>query len=276
MSFQIACSCSPRADDIARGRCETMGLFDKDKGRIGKIEFVLLIYLPLCGLGPSAEKTPQQGGNHHLLLPLIHFVQLQHRAAPRPEEFGQVEMLKIIEDDRVIQHALQPPDKRIGRARVAIVALTILSATFSQLPQANPQIVPGIEPSVPGMPSSPSSAPALPAPPSLGIGRVAKGRDKKMTRKARAEFIAKRSKCLKPLEAKIKSLEDEIISSEARVAEANGELMEESRKGGLGALRRSEFSREFRELAKKIELCYAQLETTMKAYDAEKRKYSDE
>ena len=144
------------------------------------------------------------------------------------------------------------------------------------MPQADPQIVPGIEPSVPRMPSSPSSAPALSAPPSLGIGRVAKGRDKKMTRKARAEFIAKRSKCLKPLEAKIKSLEDEIISSEARVAEANGELMEESRKGGLGALRRSEFSREFRELAKKIELCYAQLETTMKAYDAEKRKYSDE
>jgi len=144
------------------------------------------------------------------------------------------------------------------------------------MPQADPQIVPGIEPSVPGTPSSPSSAPTLPTPPKPGIGRVTKGRNKKMTRKARAEFIAMRSKCLKPLEAKIKSLEDEIMSSEDRVTEVNGELMRDSRQGSLGAIRRSELSRELGKLAKKVELCYAELDTTMKAYDAEKRKYSDE
>ena len=145
-----------------------------------------------------------------------------------------------------------------------------------------PQIAPGIEPSVSRAPSGPSGKPAaqpesaVPVVPSTGIGRAAKGHDRKMTRKARAEFIAMRSKCLKPLKAKIKSLEDEIISSEDRVAEVNGKLMRDSLKGGLGAIRRSEFSRELGALAKKIEFCYAQLDTTMKAYDAGKRKFSNE
>ncbi|MFH1593239.1 MAG: ABC-F family ATP-binding cassette domain-containing protein [Candidatus Omnitrophota bacterium] len=145
-----------------------------------------------------------------------------------------------------------------------------------------PQIVPGIENSVPRTPSGLSGEPAAkpdsaaPPAPSAGIGRAAKGHGMKMTRKARAEFIAMRSKCLKPLEAKIKSLEDEIISSEGRVKEGNGELMRDSRTGGLGAIRRSELSRELGALVKKIESCYDQLDTTMKAYDAEKRKFSNE
>lgn len=104
--------------------------------------------------------------------------------------------------------------------------------------------------------------------------RPPKGHAAKMTRKARAEFIAMRSKVLKPLEAKIKSLEREIISSEERVASVNEELAAASKKGGLGAIRRSELSRELQELAEKIDSCYAQLDETMKAYDAEKRKYA--
>jgi ATP-binding cassette subfamily F protein 3 len=94
-----------------------------------------------------------------------------------------------------------------------------------------------------------------------------------MTRKARAEFIATRSRILKPLEEKIKNLEDEIISSEAGVAAVNEELAKASAQGGLGAIRRSELSRELKELAEKIDSCYSQLDATMKTYDAEKRKY---
>ncbi len=150
------------------------------------------------------------------------------------------------------------------------------------MPEADPQIATKIEPPVPGMasslPSAPAdeSEPALPAPPDPEIGRVAKVRRKKMTRKARAEFVARRAKCLKPLKAKIKSLEDEIISSEARAKEMNKELMKDSQGGGLGALRRSELSRELGELSEKIDSCYAELDITMQAYDTEKLKFDNE
>ena len=85
-----------------------------------------------------------------------------------------------------------------------------------------------------------------------------------------------RSKILKPIEEKIKGLEDEIISSEARVAVVNEELLKASTKGGLGAIRRSELSRELKELAEKIDSCYSQLDASLKTYDVQKRKYSDE
>ena len=98
----------------------------------------------------------------------------------------------------------------------------------------------------------------------------------KEARKTRAELNAKKAKVLKPLEAKIKSLENEIIASEDRVKEVNEEMATASKKGSLGALQRSEFSRELKELAEKIDSCYAELDATMKEYDAEKRKYSKE
>jgi ATP-binding cassette subfamily F protein 3 len=113
-------------------------------------------------------------------------------------------------------------------------------------------------------------------PPKNETVRVVKGHTSKMKRKARAEFVAMRSKILKPLEEKVKSLEDEIISSEARVAAVNEELAKASAKGGLGAIRRSELSRELKELAEKIDSCYTQLDAAMKEYDFEKRKYIDE
>ena len=119
------------------------------------------------------------------------------------------------------------------------------------------------------------SQPALPIPSKIVPKLKVKEHGSKMTRKARAEFIAMRSKILKPLEGKIKSLEDEIVSSEARVAAINEELARASVKGGLGAIRRSELSRELKDLAEKIESCYTTLDATMKTYDAEKRKYND-
>ena len=85
-----------------------------------------------------------------------------------------------------------------------------------------------------------------------------------------------RHRILKPLEGKVKSLEDEIISSEARVAVVNDELAKASARGGLGAIRRSELSRELKELAEKIDSCYSQLDASLKTYDVQKRKYSDE
>ncbi len=137
--------------------------------------------------------------------------------------------------------------------------------------------------SVPKASSSLSVAAGLPPQPVLttlqdaGPGHAAKGHNSKMTRKARAEFVAMRSRSLKLLREKVKSLEDEIISSEARVSAVNEELMKDSRKmGGLGAIRRSELSRELKELAEKIESCYAQLDLAMKEYDVEKLKYRDE
>ena len=81
-----------------------------------------------------------------------------------------------------------------------------------------------------------------------------------------------RSSILKPLEAKIKSLENEIISSEEKVKEMNAELS----KPGLGAIRRSELSRELKTLLDNIDSCYIQLDVTMKEYDAEKLKYETE
>jgi len=149
-------------------------------------------------------------------------------------------------------------------------------------PLPKPQSPPGVERSISEVPSGQSGAPAAipqpagPVPPESGVVRTVKGHSGKMTRKARAEFIAMRSRILKPLEEKVKSLEDEIVSSEARVAVVNEGLAKASTKGGLGAIRRSELSRELKELAEKIDSCYFRLDETMKAYDAEKRKYSDE
>ncbi len=117
--------------------------------------------------------------------------------------------------------------------------------------------------------------PAIPPEKKSKAAPAVKGNDRKVTRKARADFIAMRSKILKPLEARIKSLEDEIVSSEARVAVVNEELSKASKKGGLGAIRRSELSRELKELADKIDSSYSRLDQAMKTYDAEKRKYSD-
>ena len=127
-------------------------------------------------------------------------------------------------------------------------------------------------------PAAPSVVPQPvgPVPPKSGAENKVKGYSSKMTRKARAEFNAMRSKILKPLETRIKSLEDEIISSEAKAAAVNGELMKSSAQGGPGAIKRSELSRELKELTDKADSCYSRLDETMKTYDAEKRKYSEE
>ncbi|MDP2929825.1 MAG: hypothetical protein Q8O01_07195, partial [Candidatus Omnitrophota bacterium] len=69
---------------------------------------------------------------------------------------------------------------------------------------------------------------------------------------------------------KIRSMENEIISSESRVTVVNEELARASKKGGLGAIRRSELSRELKDLAQKIDTCYSELDASMKAYDVQK------
>jgi ATP-binding cassette subfamily F protein 3 len=108
--------------------------------------------------------------------------------------------------------------------------------------------------------------------PSAAADHKSKGQAGKMKRKARAEFVAKRAGELKPLEAKIKSLENEIISSEAKVKEMNIELS----KPGLGAIRRSQLSRELKAFLDSIDSLYNELDRTMKEYDAAKIKYSGE
>ncbi|MCX5715826.1 MAG: ABC-F family ATP-binding cassette domain-containing protein [Candidatus Omnitrophica bacterium] len=100
------------------------------------------------------------------------------------------------------------------------------------------------------------------------------GHGGKMARKARAEFNAMKAKVLKPLESRIKSLEDEIMACEARVKELNGELSGASRNGRLGAIRRSEIGRELKALSESIDSGYAQLSAAMTEYDAQKLKFS--
>ncbi|MFH0764012.1 MAG: ABC-F family ATP-binding cassette domain-containing protein [Candidatus Omnitrophota bacterium] len=139
-------------------------------------------------------------------------------------------------------------------------------------PLPKPQSPEGARPSQSPSSSEGSAAPEaipqpiLPVPP----------KKRKMSRKERAEFVAMRSSILNPLKEKIKSLENEIISSEDRMAAMNKELAKPSARGGIGAIRRSEISRELEALTGRIDSCYVQLDTTMKTYDAEKRKYSEE
>ena len=146
-------------------------------------------------------------------------------------------------------------------------------------PAVKPPRPPDVRSSVSKIPSVfPGALSAIPetirpAGPKSGREYGVKGHSGKMKRKARAEFIALRSRILKPLEGKIKSLEDEIISSEARMTVLNEELVRASAKGGLGAIRRSELSRELKELAEKIDSRYVQLDATTSAYDDEKRKF---
>ncbi len=101
-----------------------------------------------------------------------------------------------------------------------------------------------------------------------------KGYSGKEARKARAEYNAMKAKVLKPLENKIKSLEDEIMDCEDQVKALNEEIAKASRKGSLGALRRSEIGRELKKLSENIDSCYAQLNVAMTEYDAQKRKFS--
>jgi ATP-binding cassette subfamily F protein 3 len=147
---------------------------------------------------------------------------------------------------------------------------------------AQPQKSPGAARPFSRAPAGQSGAPApmpqtaAPPPPKSGGARGVKGHRGKIKRRARAEFVAMRSRILKPLEEKIRALEDEIISSEARAAVVNEELVKASTKGGLGAIRRSELSRELNGLAERIDSCYSRLDAAMKEYDAGKRKYSGE
>ncbi|MCX5677571.1 MAG: ABC-F family ATP-binding cassette domain-containing protein [Candidatus Omnitrophica bacterium] len=137
-------------------------------------------------------------------------------------------------------------------------------------PAAKPHSPAAAGSSVPGPVAVSSGAPAAIPQPAKPI------QHKKMSRKARAEFNAMKSGILKPLKEKIESLEYDIILSEARVADMNEELAKSSTRGGPGAIRRSEISRELKELAEKIDSCYSQLDAAMKTYDAEKMKYNDE
>lgn len=132
------------------------------------------------------------------------------------------------------------------------------------------------QPVKPKDPLTESAAPAIPVPVKNAPEPENKKQASRITRKTRADFIAKRSKILKPLENKIKSLEEDIISCEARVTAVNEELTRASVKGGLGALRRSELSRELKDLAEKIDSFYASLDLTMKEYDSRKLEYGDE
>ena len=52
-------------------------------------------------------------------------------------------------------------------------------------------------------------------------------------------------------------------------------MNEELSRPGLGAIRRSQLSRELKTLLERINSCYSELDVTMKTYDAEKRKYAD-
>lgn len=120
----------------------------------------------------------------------------------------------------------------------------------------------------------PQPAPATPA--KIEVKPPVKGQNSKLARKTRAEFNAMKAKVLKPLEAKIKSLENEIMAAEEKVKAVNEELVGHTGKGAPGAIRRSELSRELKELSEHIDSYYAQLDETMKIYDVEKRKYSVE
>lgn len=130
------------------------------------------------------------------------------------------------------------------------------------------------------VPTAPPTAPTQAAPPQPVPHKDAeepkvKGHTDKIERKARAEFNARKAKILKPLESMIKSLEDEIISSEAGVKALNEELARASKKGGLGALRRSEIGRELKKLSENIDSCSARLNAAMTEYDVEKRKFEN-
>ena len=50
-------------------------------------------------------------------------------------------------------------------------------------------------------------------------------------------------------------------------------MNKELAKAGLGAIRRSQMSRELKALLDQIDSFYAQLDVTMKEYDAAKKKY---
>lgn len=101
-----------------------------------------------------------------------------------------------------------------------------------------------------------------------------KWQDPKLARKAKAEFNAAKRKVLKPLEDRIAAIEKDIVSFEEEVKSLNREIADDNRRGGLGAIRRSEIARELGELTGKVDKLYEELETATTTYEAEKNKYS--
>jgi len=61
---------------------------------------------------------------------------------------------------------------------------------------------------------------------------------------------------------------------ESQVKILNEEISNDSKKGRLGAIRRSEIGREIKGLSEDINSFYTQLNATMTEYDAQKLKFS--
>lgn len=93
----------------------------------------------------------------------------------------------------------------------------------------------------------------------------------KMDRKARADYIAERSKVIKPLEKAIAKIEDDIAKAEELSGELEAKLVAASENGDGAAI--TAIAKDMDDVKKKIDDLYTQYEMKSAELDAAKDKY---
>ncbi len=98
--------------------------------------------------------------------------------------------------------------------------------------------------------------------------------NKKEKRKVRAEFNARRSKILAPIEKKIKEIEKDIENAERQLQIDTDALIKASHKQDGAAITR--LSKSSKQIQNHIDTLYKDLEDTSEKYDQEKLEFEEE
>ncbi len=98
-------------------------------------------------------------------------------------------------------------------------------------------------------------------------------RSSKETRKLRAEIVSQKSRILRPLQKKVKELEDTIVDLEPKLQAAHEQIEAASQSGDHEAIGR--LSKEAADLQKEIEILFAELESATIDHDEAAKEFDD-
>src|SRR5947209_10084471 len=101
-----------RRDYLGAAGREVVGLFDQYENRVGQVELARVDFAAFR-IHTRLVQPPQQRSHDYLLISLIDFVQLQHRALSRLENLRQVQVLRIVKGEAVLETLLDPPRQRV-------------------------------------------------------------------------------------------------------------------------------------------------------------------
>ncbi len=104
------------ADRVGAGGRKVVRLLDHAKDRVGDVGLVFRADFLFFGVDARLVDAAQERGRDHLLFALVHLVQLHDGALARLEQFGQFQVLEVVEDLVAAQRTVDAPDQPAGRA----------------------------------------------------------------------------------------------------------------------------------------------------------------